>query len=65
MSIFRAHIKFLFVMALTSVALFTTSVSAQSPSIKPNSTDTGTATAQEPRANTENKPSAGEPNAGS
>jgi hypothetical protein len=51
-------------MALTSVALFTTSVSAQSPSIKPNSTDTGTATAQEPRANTENKPSAGEPNAG-
>ena len=64
MSIFRAHIKFLFVMALTSVALFTTSVSAQSPSIKPNSTDTGTATAQEPRANTENKPSAAEPNAG-
>jgi len=63
-SIFRAHIKFLFVMALTSVALFTTSVSAQSPSIKPNSTDTGTATAQEPRANTENKPSAAEPNAG-
>ncbi|HZM87432.1 MAG TPA: hypothetical protein VFF31_12995, partial [Blastocatellia bacterium] len=65
MSIFRAHIKFLFVMALTSVALFTTSVSAQSPSIKPNSTDTGTATAQEPRANTENKASAAEPNAGS
>jgi len=52
-------------MALTSVALFTTSVSAQSPSIKPNSTDTGTTTAQEPRANTENKASTAEPNAGS
>jgi len=51
-------------MALTSVALFTTSVSAQSPSIKPNSTDTGTATVQDPRpGNTENKVSAAEPNA--
>ena len=64
MSILRAHIKLLFAMALTSVALFTTSVSAQSPSIKPNSTDTGTATVQDPRpGNTENKVSAAEPNA--
>jgi len=63
-SILRAHIKLLFAMALTSVALFTTSVSAQSPSIKPNSTDTGTATVQDPRpGNTENKVSAAEPNA--
>jgi hypothetical protein len=52
--------------ALTSVALFTTSVSAQSPSNKPNTTDTGIATAQEPRpGNTENKTSAAEPNAAS
>jgi hypothetical protein len=48
---------------LTSVALFTTSVSAQSPSNKPTSTDTVAATAQEPRpGNTENKTTAAEPN---
>jgi hypothetical protein len=53
-------------MALTSVALFTTSVSAQSPSNKPNSTETGTATAQEPRPGNQEKQdkASAEPNAG-
>jgi small-conductance mechanosensitive channel len=65
-SILRLQIKFFFAVALTSVALFTTTVSAQSPSNKPNTTDTGIAAAQEPRpGNTENKAAAPEPNAGS
>jgi TolA-binding protein len=49
-------------LALT-LALFTTSAFAQSPANKAGSTDTGTATAQEPRAGKEeNKTGATEPN---
>ena len=64
MSIHRAYLKLSVVLALTSVALFTTSASAQSPANKTNSTDKGIAAAQEPRlGNPENKATAAEPNA--
>jgi len=62
----RAYIKLSVVLALTSVALFTTSASAQSPATKPNGSDKGTAAAQEPGVgNRDNKTPAAEPNAGS
>ena len=66
MSVLRAYIKQSVVLALTLVALFTTSASAQSPANKPNSNDKGIAAAQEPRLrNPENKAPAAEPNGGS
>ena len=46
MSIHRAYIKLSVVLALTSVALFTTSAFGQSPATGPNSTDKGIAAAQ-------------------
>jgi TolA-binding protein len=65
MSILHAHLKQSVVLALT-VALFTTSALAQSPSNKASSTDKAIAAAQEPRSgNPENKVPAAEPNAGS
>ena len=66
MSILRAYIKLSVVLALTSVALFTTSASGQSPATRPNSTDKEIAAAQEPRSgNPENKVAAAEPKPGS
>ena len=63
----RRHIKLSVVLALTSVALFTTSAAGQSAANKPNSTDKAIAAAsQEPRlGNSENKVTPAEPNAGS
>ena len=64
MFVHRAYLKLL-ILALTSVALFTTSASGQSPVTKP-STDKGIAAAQEPRlGNLENKVAGSEPKAGS
>jgi hypothetical protein len=62
----RTYIKLSVVLALTSVAFFTTSAVAQSPANKPKSSDKGiAAAAQEPRlGNPENKVTAAEPNAG-
>ena len=66
MSITRAYIKLSVVLALTSVALFTTSAFGQSPATRPNSTDKGIAAAQESRSgNPENKVAASEPKPGS
>lgn len=48
MIVHSAYTKFAIVFALTLAALFTTSVSGQSPAIKPNSTDKGIAAAQGP-----------------
>ena len=65
MSIPRTYIKLSFALALTSVTLFTTSVSGQSPATRPNITDKGIAAAQEPRlGNLENKVAASEPKPG-
>ena len=65
MSIHRAYIKLSVALALTSVTLFTTSASGQSPATQPNSTDKGIAAAQEPRlGNLENKVAAAEPKPG-
>ena len=65
MSILHAYLKQSVVLALT-VALFTTSALAQSPSNKASSTDKAIAAAQEPRSgNPENKAPAAEPNSGS
>lgn len=62
MLISRAHIRLLFALALTSVTLFTTSASGQSPATRPNSTDKGIAAAQGSRlGNPENKVAASEP----
>ncbi len=47
MSVHRAYIKLSVALALTSVALFTTSAFGQSPATSPNSTDKGIAAAQE------------------
>ena len=49
MSVHCAYIRLSVVLALTSVALFTTSASGQSPATPTNSTDKGIAAAQEPR----------------
>ena len=66
MSIHRAYIKLSVALALTSVALFTTSAFGQSPATRPNSTDKGIAAAQESRSgNPENKVAASEPKPGS
>jgi len=64
MSIPRAYITLSFAFVLTSVTLFTTSVSGQSQAPRPN-TDKGIAVAQEPRlGNLENKIAASEPKPG-
>jgi hypothetical protein len=58
----RPYIKLSLVLALTSVALFTTSVSAQSPTTKPDGSDKEIAAAQEPNAGSaENKVAAETP----
>lgn len=62
MSMPRAHIKFSAALALTAVALFTTSASGQSPATRPSSTDKGTAVVNESLlVNAENKVAAEEP----
>ncbi|HEX3085311.1 MAG TPA: hypothetical protein VHP99_12345, partial [Pyrinomonadaceae bacterium] len=63
----RMYIKLSIVLALASVALFTTSAFGQSPANKTNSNDKViAAAAQEPRlGNSDNKVTAAEPNAGS
>ncbi len=62
MSVHRAYLKLSVVMALTSVALFTTSAFGQSPTTRPNNTDKGIAAARESRSGkTENKAAASEP----
>jgi hypothetical protein len=62
MAAHRAYIKLSISLALTSLALFTTSVCGQSPAVKPNGTEKGSAVAQEARlANAENKVTADEP----
>jgi hypothetical protein len=66
MSVHRAYINLSIALALTSVALFATSASGQSPATGPNSTDKGIAAAQGPRSeNPENKVTASDPKPGS
>lgn len=61
MSISRAYIKLSFALTLTSVTLFTTSASGQSPATRPNSTDKGITAAEENKgAASEPKPGSGE-----
>jgi hypothetical protein len=64
MSIYRAYIKLLIALALTSVALFTTSASGQSPATQPNSADKGIAAAHRSPGNPEDKVAASEPKPG-
>jgi hypothetical protein len=67
MSAQRTHLKLSIMLALASLAFFTTSAAGQSPANKPNSTEKGIAAAtQEPRlGSSENKVAAAEPNASS
>ena len=66
MSIPRAYIKLSVVLALTSVALFTTSAFGQSPATGPNSTDKPIAAAQGSQVgNADNRVAASEPKPGS
>lgn len=62
MSLHRAYIKLSVALALTSVALFTTSAFGQSPATRPDSTDKGIAAAQESQVSKlENRAAAEEP----
>lgn len=62
MDVHHAYTRISILLVLTSVALFTTAVSGQSPAIKPNSTGKGIAAAQELRlGNPENKVAVDEP----
>ena len=62
MATHRAYFQLSILLVLTSVALFTTAVSGQSPAIKPNSTGKGIAAAQELRlGNPENKVAVDDP----
>ena len=62
MDVHHAYTRISIVLVLTSVALFTTAVSGQSPAVKPNSTGKGIAAAQELRlGNPENKVAVDEP----